>query len=158
MRNSGADHLRDPFPNSCVHSLIIYFRGGPSRDEAGTEARDIYGKLRIHFNRIRIHLKDEGKTLGGFKQGQHDQIHVLETASVQCGKWAGGGRPGEGFGHNLPERLVATWIGVVAARVESGQIRVAFGKWDGQDSGFFLPLDLGCRDDCCLVPQAFVLC
>ena len=39
---------------------------------------------------------------------------------MQCGKWAGGGRSGEGFGHYLPEVMVVTWSGVMAARVESG--------------------------------------
>lgn len=44
--------------------MIIYFRGDASRDEAGTEVRDRYGRLRMHFKRIRIHLKDNG--LWGF--------------------------------------------------------------------------------------------
>lgn len=48
-----------------IHSLIIYFRGDASRDKAGTEARERYGRLQIHFNRIRIHLKDNRKTGGG---------------------------------------------------------------------------------------------
>lgn len=59
---------------------------------------------------------------------------------MQCGKWVGAGRWGEGFGHNLPERMVGTWIGVVVASVERGQVSVAFGNWDGHKTlvSFFL--------------------
>lgn len=38
------------------------------------------------------------------------------------------GDQGKGFGHNLLETMMVTWIKVVAGRVESRQICVAFRK------------------------------
>lgn len=35
---------------------------------------------------------------------------------------------GKGFSNNLPEMIMVRWIGVVAVRVESGQVCVAFRK------------------------------
>lgn len=79
---------------------------------------------------------------------------VRNSNFVHCEKWAEGGRLGKGFGHNLPEMMMVTWIRMVAA---SGQIWVAFRTWDGQDSDFFLPSHLGCGDYCLLALQGFAL-
>lgn len=65
------------------------------------------------------------------------------------------GDQGKGFGHNLLETMMVTWIKVVAGRVESRQICVAFRKQNGQDKMIFF-LDLRCSRSLSFGSAAFV--